>query len=101
MTYERVVIALCLYSLEQCLNPVFLTSIKTHNFVTFYEFLIHVGVHHTMYDSLGKFMNVNQIAVLFCWVVVLLSIDELSCYHFDNYCAYVVCLVSVLIIAEW
>ena len=54
-----------------------------------------------MYDSLGKLMNVNQIAVLFCWVVVLLCIDELLCYHFDNYCAYVVCVVSVLIIAEW
>jgi hypothetical protein len=39
-------------------------------------------------------MNVNQIAVLFCWVVVLLCIDELLCYHFDNYCAYVVCVVS-------
>jgi hypothetical protein len=47
MTYERVVIALRLYLLEQCLNPVFLTSIKTRNFVTFYKFLIHVGVHHT------------------------------------------------------
>jgi hypothetical protein len=23
------------------------TSNKTHNFVTFYEFLIHLGVHHT------------------------------------------------------
>jgi hypothetical protein len=54
-----------------------------------------------MYDSLGKFMNVNQIAVLFCWVVVLLCIDELLCYHFDNYYPYVVCVVSVLIIAEW
>jgi hypothetical protein len=40
-------------------------------------------------------MNVNQIAVLFCWVVVLLCIDELLCYHFDNYCAYVVCCKCV------
>jgi hypothetical protein len=47
MTYERVVIALRLYLSEQCLNPVFLTSIKTHNFVTFYKFLIHVGMHNT------------------------------------------------------
>jgi hypothetical protein len=54
-----------------------------------------------MYHSLGKFMNVNQIAVLCCWVVVLLCIDELLCYHVDNYCAYVVWFVSVLIIAEW
>ncbi len=51
--------------------------------------------------SACKFMNVNQIAVLFCWVVVLLCTDEFLCYHFDNYCAYVVCVVSVLIIAEW
>jgi hypothetical protein len=36
---------LCL--LEQCLDPVFRTSIKTRNFVTFYKFLIHVGMHHT------------------------------------------------------
>jgi hypothetical protein len=43
-------------------------------------------------------MNVNQIAVLFCWVVVLLCIDELLCYHFDNYCTYVVCVVSVLML---
>jgi hypothetical protein len=54
-----------------------------------------------MYKSLGKIINVNQIAVLFCWVVVLLCIDELLCYRFDNYCAYVVCVVSVLIIAKW
>ncbi len=46
-------------------------------------------------------MNVNQIAVLFCCVVVLLCIDKLLCYHFDNHCAYVVCVVGVLIIAEW
>jgi hypothetical protein len=32
-----------------------------------------------MYDSLGEFMNVNQIALLFCWVVGLLCIDELRC----------------------
>ncbi len=47
MTYARVVIALCLYLLEQCLDPVFQTLIKTCNFVTFYEFLIHLGMHHT------------------------------------------------------
>jgi hypothetical protein len=48
MTYARVVILLRLYLLEQCLNPVLRTSIKTRNFVTIYEFLIHLGVHHTM-----------------------------------------------------
>jgi hypothetical protein len=36
-----------LYLLEQCLNPVLRTLIKTCNFVTFYKFLIHLGVHHT------------------------------------------------------
>ncbi len=48
MTYARVAIVLCLYLLEQCLDPVFQTLIKTCNFVTFYEFLIHLGMHHTM-----------------------------------------------------
>ncbi len=47
MTHARVVIVLHLYSLEQCLNPVLRTSINTHIFVTFYKFLIHLGVHHT------------------------------------------------------
>jgi hypothetical protein len=47
MTYARVVIVLHLYSLEQCLNHVFWTSNKTRNFVTFYKFLIHLGMHHT------------------------------------------------------
>jgi hypothetical protein len=47
MTYARVVIVLRLYLLVQCLNPVLRTSIKTCNFVTFYKFLIHLGVHHT------------------------------------------------------
>ncbi len=47
MTYARVVIVLHLYLLEQCLNPVLWTSNKTCNFVTFYEFLIHLGMHHT------------------------------------------------------
>ncbi len=37
-----------LYSLVQCLNPVFWTSIKTQNYVTFYKFLIHLGMHHTI-----------------------------------------------------
>ncbi len=40
-------IVLRLYLLEQCLNPVLWTLIKNCNFVTFYKFLIHVGVHHT------------------------------------------------------
>ncbi len=41
------VILLRLYSFEQCLDPVFWSSVKTLNFATFKEFLIHVGVHHT------------------------------------------------------
>jgi hypothetical protein len=47
IAYARVVILLGLCSLEQCLDPVFRSSIKTCNFVTFYKFLIHLGVHHT------------------------------------------------------
>jgi hypothetical protein len=31
----------------QCQDPVFRPSIKTRNFVTFKEFLIHLGMHHT------------------------------------------------------
>jgi hypothetical protein len=49
MTYARVVIVLHLYLLEQCLDPVLRTLVKTCNFVTFYEFLIHVGMHHTSF----------------------------------------------------
>ncbi len=45
--YGGLVGVLRLYSLEQCLDPMFWSSIKTRNFVTFYEFLIHVGMHHT------------------------------------------------------
>jgi hypothetical protein len=47
IAYARVVILLRLCLLEQCLDPVFRLSNKTCNFVTFYEFLIHLGVHHT------------------------------------------------------
>jgi hypothetical protein len=47
MTYARAVIILHLYLLEQCLNSVLRTSIKTCNFVTFCKFLNHLGVHHT------------------------------------------------------
>ncbi len=36
-----------LYLLEKCLNLVFGTSIKTYNFVNFYKFLSHLGMHHT------------------------------------------------------
>ncbi len=35
-----------LYSFEQCLKLILGTLIKTRNFVTFYEFLIHLGMHH-------------------------------------------------------
>jgi hypothetical protein len=52
MTYVRVAVVLHLYSLEQCLNPVLRTSIKTCNFVNFYKFLIHLGVHHTSHKAL-------------------------------------------------
>jgi hypothetical protein len=48
MKYARVVVVLHFYSLEQCPSPVLRTSIKTCNFVTFYEFLIHLGMHHTV-----------------------------------------------------
>ncbi len=41
------VIVLRLYSLEQCLKLILGTSIKTCNIVTFYKFLIHLGMHHT------------------------------------------------------
>ncbi len=53
MTYARVVILLHLYLLEQCLDTVFWTSIKTRNFVTFYKFLIYLGMHHTNIDIVG------------------------------------------------
>jgi hypothetical protein len=49
MTYARVIIVLHLYLLDQCLNPVLWTLIKTHIFFTFYKFLIHLGVHHTCF----------------------------------------------------
>jgi hypothetical protein len=47
ITYGGVVIVLHLYLLEQCLMLILGTSIKTCNFVTFYKFLIHLGMHHT------------------------------------------------------
>jgi hypothetical protein len=54
-----VVIVVQLYLLEQCLKLILGTLIKTCNFVTFYEFLIHLGMHHTSRgngdsDSIGK-----------------------------------------------
>ncbi len=43
-------IVLHLYLLDQCLDPMCRTSIKICNFVTFYKFLIYLGVHHTIAD---------------------------------------------------
>ncbi len=57
------VIVLCLYLLEQCLNPVLRTSIKTRNFVTFYEFLIHRGMHHTYEHASCHTMNVVAVKI--------------------------------------
>jgi hypothetical protein len=59
MTYGGVVIVLQLYSLEKCLKLILGTLITTRNFVTFYVFLIHLGMHHTSRgngdsDSSGK-----------------------------------------------
>jgi hypothetical protein len=47
IAYARVVILLHLCLLEQCLDPVFWSLIKSLNFVTFYKFLIHLGMPHT------------------------------------------------------
>jgi hypothetical protein len=47
MIHGRVVIVLHLYLLEPSLNPILRILVKTCNVVTFYEFLIHLGVHHT------------------------------------------------------
>jgi hypothetical protein len=60
MTYARVVIVLRLYLLEQCLNPVLRTLIKTRNFVTFHEFLIHRGVHHTYSKVFEVYTDVSS-----------------------------------------
>ncbi len=60
MTYARVVIVLHLYLLEQCLNPVLRTSIKSCNFVIFYKFLIHLGVHHTLCMRMHKWCIVAK-----------------------------------------
>jgi hypothetical protein len=70
MTYARVVILLCLYSLEQCLNPVLWTSIKTCNFVTFYEFSIHLGLHHTTHDDVIFDLVIVKHST-FCWLMRL------------------------------
>ncbi len=56
IAYARVVILLGLCLLEQCLDPVFRSSIKTRNFVTFYKFLIHLGMHHTFCEKLQKIL---------------------------------------------
>jgi hypothetical protein len=55
MTYARVIILLHLSLLEQCLNRVLRTSIKTCNFVTFYKFLINLGMHHTHCNLCKKY----------------------------------------------
>ncbi len=47
ITYGGVVIVLHLYLFVQCLKLILGTLIKNCNFVTFYEFLIHLGMHHT------------------------------------------------------
>jgi hypothetical protein len=47
ITYGGVVVVLCLYLSEQCPELILGTLIKTRNFVTFYKFLSHLGVHHT------------------------------------------------------
>ncbi len=43
-----------LYLLELGLKFILGTLIKTHNFVTFYEFLSHLGMHHTTYNVLPQ-----------------------------------------------
>jgi hypothetical protein len=40
------------YLLEQCLKFILGTLVKTRNFVTFYKFLSHLGVHHTPINCL-------------------------------------------------
>ncbi len=52
------VILVHLYLLEQCLDPTFWSLIKTCNFVPFKEFLIHVGVHHTVNHGCRHFCRV-------------------------------------------
>jgi hypothetical protein len=63
IAYARVVILLRLCLLEQCLDPVFWTLIKTRNFVIFYEFLIHVGVHHTISNTEWEWIRDRHIAL--------------------------------------
>jgi hypothetical protein len=47
ITYGGVVSGLHVYSSEQCPELILGTSIKTHNIITFYKFLSHLGMHHT------------------------------------------------------
>ncbi len=60
MTHARVAIVLRLYLLEQCLNLVLQTSIKTRNIVTFYEFLFHLGMHHTQSCVMPSMLSVTS-----------------------------------------
>jgi hypothetical protein len=52
ITYGGVVVVLHLYLLEQCPELILGTLIKTCNFVTFYKFWSHLGMHHTRYEWL-------------------------------------------------
>jgi hypothetical protein len=38
------------------------TSIKTCDFVTFYKFLIHLGVHHTMHHFINEIVDIAVFA---------------------------------------
>jgi hypothetical protein len=62
-----------LYLLEQCLDPVFWTSIKSCNFVTFYELLIHLGVHHTIDKKFKDLDLYKQGGVTY----IKISLDEM------------------------
>ena len=73
MTYARVVIVLRLYLLEQCLNPVLWTSIKTCNIVTFYKFLIHLGVHHTYCIFSRKKFGSPSVTVMRDWLEIFMT----------------------------
>ncbi len=78
MTYVKVVIVFHLYLLEQCLNPVLWTSIKTCNFVTFYKFLIHLGMHHT---------NNSQDVLAALHLMVMLQLENfLVCGNLSHIC---------------
>ncbi len=81
-------------------KPCVRTLIKTHNFVSFYKFLIHLGMHHTVKAYLHNGLGAQIYSSYYRWLLLLAAVMYVNNTDLIHWSCQPFCSLVKLIVAS-